>query len=207
MNALMTASTDKTQVFQGVVSPISVYMMNVKTQIRSLANATNFFSIFKKSFTIVPLAFLISFTCFAVYPSCESLTILEGQAFVFALTATVSSVLSSARGQTKILTTGFTCEGDKVSSVPIMKAPPTAKPFLLASFGRKALTALFAGFNRGGILISVLFPAFARTKTLPFVIGFERGFAVVACFFHNATITCLFTKEQAQQQEVPNEGL
>jgi len=116
-------------------------------------------------------------------------------------------MLSFIRRQAKGFATSFACQGNKISSVPIMKTPSAAKPFVLTSLGRKFITTLFTGFNRRCIFIAILFSAFASAKSLPFVIGIERYLAVRACFFHALMVSRLFTKEQAQQQEVPNEGL
>jgi hypothetical protein len=207
MNALMTASAYKNQVFQDIILSASVYMMNVKTNICTLANRTKFATGFQKPFSIIIFAGLVSHTCFAIYTPFESLAVFICQAFILTFFTAVYSILDSVRGQTEVLTTGFTFNCYRIFSVPFMKTLKAAKLLFCASFRRKFFTALFAGFNRCCVLIAVLFSARAGAKALPFVISFKRNFAVRARFVHALIISCLFIKEQAQQQEVRDAGI
>tara|TARA_R110002126_G_scaffold200076_3_gene347720 strand:+ start:200 stop:625 length:426 start_codon:yes stop_codon:yes gene_type:complete len=79
-----------------------------------------------------------------------------------------------------------------------MKAAPTAKPFFLAAYGRKFLTALLTRLDRCSFFLAVFVPACHRAKSLPFVIGFKRVLAVVAYFIHALIIPYLFINDQTQ---------
>ena len=201
----MTTQAHYSKVFENVVGPVSVNMMNFKFNSFPMTCNTAVWKIFKSSSNID--IFLSSiFKSFYSF-SFKVLRVLFSESFILTLCTTIGAVFSFIWGKISNLSTVFASNWNKISSIPVMKAAPTAKPFFLAAYGRKFLTALLTRLDRCSFFLAVFVPACHRAKSLPFVIGFKRVLAVVAYFIHALIIPYLFINDQAQQQEVQNDGL
>ncbi|MDP2652171.1 MAG: hypothetical protein Q8O94_03475 [bacterium] len=169
MNSAMTATAQYHKIFDGIVFPVAVDMMNIKPNITGRTTGANIRQCSQCEFPIV-----FSLRAFRQWFSLTflSLTMKSTHRNIFARIGTMNAILSSRRLKVSSFPTVFADNSHFNTSVPVMKTSTAAKTFNTHRTDDKWFPTLLTRF--GNLVVSMFLTTRDAAKTLLFVIRFKR---------------------------------
>lgn len=191
----MTTATKNTEIFQRVVFPVSINMVNLNVDIFLMAAYASMRKIFQSIFFVICISILIAIMFFA-FESCESNGIFFRKPFILTFFATTSSMLCLRFYEKCFFSAVFADNRNFIFCVPFMETHKRAKKTKSLFFYNKINRTIFTFCNlfRMPIFLTTTYTA----KLFSFLISCKMFIAKFTNFIHSQRIYHLIINDQVK---------